>query len=282
MISDIFNKNRVLILWNEPEDMLPLVQPALDGARMNEAVVRISSVADVGQLAVEKEKFDIAVFAPTFRSMSRFPDNQLSSVTKALVPGGKFIVSETVSLNEEESMSLRSVGAMKLAVMSAGFQIESEETKSSWDNGRTIELRCMKPKYSKGAVTKLKFSFGKKKGKENNSKKAWKLALDDEDDDELEDEDSLFDSTLSAKRKTIDSEKMDCGTSATGKRRACKDCSCGLAEVLEEADAAAIEAAMNKKSNCGNCYKGDAFRCASCPHRGKPAFKPGEKVVLDL
>ncbi len=117
-------------------------------------------------------------------------------------------------------------------------------------------------------------------------------------DDELIDEDELL--------NEADLEKMvvvppECIPRVGKRRRACKDCTCGLAEKIAVDDAKTRTEAENKLEtlklgsddlaevdftvqgnvgSCGSCSLGDAFRCDGCPYIGMPAFKPGEEVRL--
>ncbi|KAI1616577.1 cytokine-induced anti-apoptosis inhibitor 1, Fe-S biogenesis-domain-containing protein [Exophiala viscosa] len=119
----------------------------------------------------------------------------------------------------------------------------------------------------------------------------------DDSDAELIDEDTLLDEDDLKRPIKIPTE---CKPKAK-RRRACKDCTCGLAQKLEADDKAKREnadQALNtmklqaddlaevdftvegKVGSCGNCSLGDAFRCDGCPYIGLPAFKPGEEVML--
>ncbi|XP_055305669.1 anamorsin homolog isoform X2 [Sitodiplosis mosellana] len=173
-----------------------------------------------------------------------------ASILKLLKPSGRLAVSSQNSDQVRETLKL------------AGFVNISA-------NGKDIVGE--KPKYEIGSAAKL--SFAKKEPTNNKVATVWKLT--DEDDDVINENDLLDEND---KIKPDPSNLRVCGT--TGKRKACKDCSCGLADELAAESKQNMQSTETAKSSCGSCYLGDAFRCATCPYLGMPAFKPGEKVQL--
>jgi hypothetical protein len=136
-------------------------------------------------------------------------------------------------------------------------------------------ILCQRPSYDIDTQAKIETNVN------ISSESKWKMATDDLSDEGLVNEDDLLDDIVLPKPKV-------CGPGEGGKKRACKDCSCGLKEI-EEKEKEQIDKGQTpeersfKASSCGGCSRGDAFRCAGCPFLGKPAFEPGqEKLILSL
>ncbi|KAF0698868.1 Aste57867_10545 [Aphanomyces stellatus] len=132
-----------------------------------------------------------------------------------------------------------------------------------------IHVSAQKSGFTEGAAAAVTFKPV--------TKPKWTV-IADEDEDDIMDEDDLLDSTDDVLKAARD----DCGPGKDGKKRRCKDCTCGR---KDEDDQPLVSEDELKQmvSNCGNCFKGDAFRCGGCPFLGQPAFKPGMgKVVLNL
>lgn len=171
-------------------------------------------------------------------------------------------------------------GAEVLVISSLKLEeLQTSVILAGWVDGSVRDpqvFSAKKPTWEVGAVASVSL-------KKPTAKPAmtWKLAADDIEDEDLIDEDSLL-SDL-PKKTAVSASVDDCETGA--KKRACKNCSCGRAEkeAGEEKPQMTEEELEESVSACGNCYKGDAFRCGGCPFLGKPAFEPGqEKVMLKL
>ncbi|KAJ1529193.1 hypothetical protein ONE63_005998 [Megalurothrips usitatus] len=264
--------HNVLILWGSsaPAERL---QAFVDDSK--------KIVGDSGRVAVEnvdrlaigshpQSYFDVALSGLVQPNGLVHSDDTLAELLRLLKPNGTLVVRESTQLNSGAT-GLRSAEKLLSSLKISGFISLSEPSDvPQADNGegtKVLQIKCQKPNFevgSKSALSLLKPS--------DNVAAVWKL--DDVEDDLIDSDQLLAEEDL--KKPEAASLKV-CGT--TGKRKACKNCSCGLAEELAT-EGEKKEESTTKTSSCGSCYLGDAFRCASCPYLGMPAFKPGEKVQL--
>mmetsp|Transcript_19837 Transcript_19837/g.57547 ORF Transcript_19837/g.57547 Transcript_19837/m.57547 type:complete len:271 (-) Transcript_19837:244-1056(-) len=224
------------------------------------------------------ESIEIVVSATDLSEI--FDPLGLAGLIPSLKAGGSVAV-RVVGADSDPSIDLAPIST---AFLLAGLNAESERKEEGGARVLTARKSISAGGQKKTTSAKIRLNFPEEK---KTADAPGKVTLDDlEDDDALIDEDELLTGGAIAAPPTVDVEaraKAVGGDDDCGGRTACDNCTCGRAE--NEAAEAAGEAKKEEghESHCGNCSKGDAFRCASCPFLGKPAFKPGEEhLVLEL
>lgn len=267
--------DRVLLVWSDLGSAAPTLQDTVEKLK--------GVVGEIGKVSVENcdrvalgghtagsfnKVFSGCIGVPTFLHSSDI----LTYFMKILSPNGNIYIAEAVT--EELKGSVRSN-----LILSGFTEIQDPAPVTDLNLGEGDETKIggnpvfiwkgRKPQFEVGASKLLSFA------KKPEVKKPDVWTLDDLEDESVEliDENTLLEEEDLVKPDPT-SLKV-CGT--TGKRKACKDCSCGLKEELEDGKEIKTKSAT---SSCGSCYLGDAFRCASCPYLGMPAFKPGQKIQL--
>ncbi|XP_033755060.1 anamorsin homolog isoform X2 [Pecten maximus] len=292
---DVKNGQKVLFLWSgsQPPESFKNVIESLNKLVGDSGKIQPEHIERLAMSSHPDSTFDVVVSGLLQPSSALHNTDCLGEICRILKPKGTFFIFEPTVSSEITDSKVRTTEKLSSALKLSGFVNISEPVTSDLTNedkqGLQSSLQlsdvaishcvCFKPGYEVGSSSQLKISFGKKKVErkvDENVAQVWKLSsmdiMDEEvemvDDDELLDEDDL-------KKPDPASLKADCGGRA--KKKACKNCSCGLAEELE----GLAPKPKTATSACGSCYLGDAFRCASCPYLGMPAFKPGEKVTLN-
>lgn len=173
-------------------------------------------------------------FTNVLSKSQAFSEDDFAILIRLLKPNGKL----TIEKNPTKDCTTGSlVSNLKLN----GFVNVSE----SLD-----QIVAFKPNYEVGSAVKLDFGVGNKQNSQKVATKTWTIAADEDDDDaELIDDDELLDEEDMIKPDP--STLRVCET--TKKRKACANCTCGLADELEQEAIENIKKnTQNAQSSCGN------------------------------
>ncbi|CAH8381023.1 unnamed protein product [Eruca vesicaria subsp. sativa] len=221
----------------------------------------ITQASTISQVPLDSSSVDaVLAISRTFE----FPSDKIyGEFSRVLKPGGSVFV----CANSESGKTVELQQTLQKRVTFAGFM-----------EPQSLDLMSIKlPNFSlsvgilaKKPSWKIGSSFALKKP----AKTRLKVNLDDDLD--LIDGDSLL------TEEDLKKPQLPAVSGCETTKKACKNCVCGRAEIEEKAVKLGLteDQIENPQSSCSSCGLGDAFRCGTCPYKGLPPFKLGEKVTL--
>lgn len=282
-----------------------------------------------GSVTLEDDKYDdVRYVTPEAPDAIRFPTKLIGVIARALKVGGKFhglsdLYKVDALINGFEVSGLRTPHQRyywtKRAEATGPVAVPLRNRKAGGSGSKPLPTFKRTSGGSSDAARRLP------KFQRNPVKVARQDDLEDEEQEEMAGEEDISEKTPDSKSKYFDNSSplddddsieedelvddnemneptltmITCGKSKTRRRKACKDCTCGLKE-MEEQEIEGIREQQSqavkfsdkelteidftvqgkKVGGCGSCALGDAFRCSGCPYLGLPAFKPGQPIDL--
>ncbi|XP_069510158.1 anamorsin [Ambystoma mexicanum] len=303
----------VAVVWDRHSkvDALKDLVQIIQGVVGQQGGVSVENLDQLIKSAHKESSFDVILSGLVLNSAAVHSSEVLAEMARILRPGGRILLREPVSPSVTPGGGGNEGGIRNPAQLSSTLTLsgltEVKEVQKEpltpqeaqavgrllgyqGDDLRFLQMTGRKPNFEVGSASQLKLSFAKKNVPlvkpvvDAAAAKLWTLSANDMNDEEVDllDSDELLDPEDLKKPDPSSLRATSCGEGSSTKKKACKNCTCGLAEELEaEKDKNAPKPSAQSKSACGNCYLGDAFRCASCPYLGMPAFRPGEKILLN-